>query len=71
LEISVAAHARGSQEILDYEYWHGMVGWDYQRTLRASFNVNSMIAFLAIKAEPVLFKDTDEALKVNRADGGH
>jgi hypothetical protein len=37
-----------------------MVGRNYQR-----------VPFLGIKTEPVLLEHTDEAVEVNRTDGGH
>lgn len=66
----VATYTGSPQEILDDEDRHGMVSRNYQRTLRASFDVNSMVPLLAIKAKSVLFEHTDEALVVNGTDGG-
>jgi len=48
-----------------------MVQRNHERPALPGFNKNAMIAFLAVKAKSILLKYADEALMVNRPNGGH
>ena len=71
LEISLPAHAGGSEQVLDHEYRDFMISRNDERARYARLGENEMISALAVEGESIPLENFDKQRIVSGTDGGH
>ena len=71
LEVSLPAHAGGSEQVLYHEDRNFVISRNDERTGDAGLGVNEMISALPVEGESIPLEDIDQQRIVSVAESGH